>query len=159
MTAAEDADMIRLAIEGFRSATARVAAAPATTALSMYAPLTEAAWWAICVDEAFDRTPGYRSRRNTSAAGQTVCGLNYARSALGHHRTFIAEPSGGLTIPFTIPFRIEVIPRWLPAEDLPTFDQQAWARPHYIARIAGRPVPATLADADEWFRAAEGLVL
>lgn len=147
-----DKEMLQLALEGFRAASARVAAAPATTALSMYVPLTEAAWWAVCVDEALERAPGYKSRRNSAERGKTVAGLHYARSALGHKRTFIAEPGGGLTIPFTIPFTITVYPRWLPTSELPSVDGRGvWARPCYDERVAGRPVRDTLADAEAWF--------
>lgn len=146
-----DTDMIRLALRGFQEARARVAAAPATTADHMYVPLTEATWWAICVDKALEETPGYKSRRNTSPEGRTVAGLNYARSALGHHWTFIAQPTGGLTIPFTVPFTITVVPRWVPVEDLPTFEKQGNLRRDYVERVAGRKVLETLDDAGAWF--------
>ena len=148
--------MIGLAIDAFRASVERVEAAPATTALAMYAPLTEAAWWATCVDLAFEKTPGYTSKRNSTATGKTVCGLRYARSALGHHWTFIAQPIGGLKIPYTIPYKIEVVPSWLPVGELPDFEgHQSAIRAHYAARLDGRPVRATLAEADEWFGVAE----
>lgn len=156
MTTTDDAEMVRLTIQGFQEARARVAAAPETAAEAMFIPLTEASWWAICVDEAFDKAPGYRSKRNTSPEGQTVAGLHYARSALGHHRTFIAE-LGPPTLPFTLPARIEEAPRWVHVEDLPTFDEGKWARQYYVSHVAERTVLETLADADAWFRSVETL--
>ena len=149
-----DAEMIRLALKGFEDARARVAAAPAIAAHHLYVPLTEATWWAICVDDALAKAPGYKSARNTSPEGQTVAGLNYARSALGHHWAFIAETGGGVRFPLRFPVRFETYARWVPVEDLPPFDAQPWARPHYVARVAGRRVLETLEDADAWFRKA-----
>ena len=85
-----DAEMLDLALDAFRQATARVSAAPAAVALTMYAPLTESAWWAICIDEEFEFAAGYKSARNSDGQGTVVRGLRYARSALGHHRFFAA---------------------------------------------------------------------
>lgn len=148
-----DATPLALALAAFHAAVERVAHAPAAVERAMFAPLTEAAWWAISVDEGLvERDASYRSRRNSTPAGQTVAGLYYARGALGHHRAFIAQTSGGLTVPFAIPFTITVVPRWVGTHSLPDMGSQGrWAEPHYTARLARRAVLETLAEASEWF--------
>ena len=146
--------MLDLSIDAFRQAVDRVTAAPATVARTMFGPLTEAAWWVECVDEEFEHEPGYKSRRNTDPQGIVVSALRYARSALGHHRAFVVERGGGLTIPFTVPFIIESYPVWVPVDALPVFPQQATVRPLYEKYVGGRRVLDTFSDADAWFERA-----
>jgi hypothetical protein len=149
-----DAEMLDLALDAFRQATARVSAAPAAVARTMYAPLTESAWWAICIDEEFEFAAGYKSARNSDGQGQVVLGLRYARSALGHHRFFAATMAGGLSVPFTVPFKIETFAAWLSVDELPASTKQQTLRPIYRDHVAGRGVLETLADADAWFQRA-----
>lgn len=150
-----DASTLSLALAAFHAAVARVADAAAAVEHAMFAPLTEAAWWAISVDEGLaERDGGYKSARNSRPIGQTVAGPYYARAALGHHRAFIAQSSGGLTAPFTAPFTVTVVPRWVGTLSLPDMgDQGMWAQPYYAERLARRAVLETLADAAEWFTA------
>lgn len=154
-TMADTWDMLRLALTAFHAAVDRVATVPAASELSMYAPLTEAAWWAISVDEGLKQRAGYQSTRNSSPTGQTVAGLYYARGALGHHRAFIAPPSAGVQVPPTFPFTVTVVPRWLPLLSLPDMGTQgAWARQFYTDRLARRSVLETLQEAGEWLSSA-----
>ena len=79
---ATDTEMLGLAMDAYRAAVARVEAAGHAIANVMYAPLAEAVWWAICVDEEIENREGYKSRRNTDPQGAVVLGLRYARSLL-----------------------------------------------------------------------------
>lgn len=146
---------LRLALSAFHAAVGRVTAVPASAEASLFAPLTEAAWWAVSVDDGLEARDGYRKVRNSTPTGRTVVGLRYARNVLGHHRAFIAEPSAGLTVPYTIPYTITVVPRWLGTHSLPEMGNQGlWAEPYYTDRLARRAVLETLAEAAEWFAAA-----
>ena len=154
-TAPVDAAMLEITLDGFRQAVQRVARAPASVPQAMYVVLTECVWWAICVDEAMaQKFPNYKSARNTDERGKVVCGLNYARSALGHNQLFAVGTGGGLTVPFEVPFHIETYAVWFPLDALPEFRNLKWAL-YYELHIAGRKVLDTLADTDAWFLAAE----
>lgn len=119
----------------------------------MYVPLTEAAWWAICADDALaEVVVDYKSRRASDAHGQVLLGIRYARSALGHHWTFIARVGGGLTIPFTVPFAVKTYPVWVSVGDLPTFPHQATLRPEYENHLQNQSVLSTLRCVDTWFK-------
>ena len=146
-----DPEILELAMGAFRAAVDRVTESPVPVAARMYAPLTEASWWAICVDEELEKSEGYKSRRNTDTQGRVTLGLRYARSVLGHHRFFAVTHGGGLTVPFTIPFQIETYAAWLPVENLPVFTEQATVKPFYENWVAGRRVLDTLNDAVSWF--------
>jgi len=87
-----DPALLRISLGGFRRAVQRVAEAPASVPQALYVVLTECVWWAICIDEAMvGRFAGYKSARNSDELGKVVCGLNYARSALGHNQVFAVE--------------------------------------------------------------------
>lgn len=146
-----DPEIFELAMVAFRTAIVRVTESSVPLAARMYAPLTEASWWAICVDEELEKSEGYKSRRNTDAQGRVVQGLRYARSALGHHQFFAVTHGGGLSVPFKIPFQIEAFPAWPPVEHLPVFTEQATVKPFYENWVAGRRVLDTLHDAVSWF--------
>lgn len=146
-------DMLALAIAAFDAARDRVAAAPAAHPAHLFAPLTEAAWWAVCIDEEMGLVDGYASRRNNDAHGRTVLALRYARSALGHHLFPATTTGGGLTFPVSFPLTFDSYPVWVAIEDLPDFGQnrQAAIRKHYVDRLAGRRVTDTLDQAADWF--------
>src|SRR4051794_4365967 len=114
MTRPPDAPMVALAVGAFVEARARFERhdwAPA----SMYAPLAEAVWWAICVDEELERGAGYRARRNADADGKRLVGLRYVRSALGHHMFFNVIVDRGSWLPATLPMRLgPPEARWMP---------------------------------------------
>lgn len=146
-----DMEMIDLALEGLDASIARVRSAPAAVPRAMYVSLAEAAWWACCVDEAFELRDGYKSRRNNDDDGRVFRGLRYVRSMLGHHRIFTATIGGGLMLPLTIPFKINTYAAWMPTDELPTMEGlQARLRPHYATDLAGKPVIDTLARAQTW---------
>jgi hypothetical protein len=147
-----DLAMLGLSIDAFNAARRRVSTA-AVTADQMFAPLTEAAWWAICVDEELELVPGYKSARNKDPNGQVVIGLSYARSALGHHRFFAARlAGGGLPISARRPTVISPLYAvWVDVDDLPEFPSQSTKRPFYARHLAGHSVAGTFESADDWF--------
>jgi hypothetical protein len=134
----------------FRRACERVAAAPSALDAFMYASLTEACWWAICLDEELESAAGYKSARNSHPGGLALLGLRYARSMLGHHRVFAAENGGGLTIPLAVPFSIQTHAVWRRVEDLPDISRQDAVRRVYDDHLAGRSVVDTLDATRDW---------
>lgn len=145
--------MLNLARNGFEQALVRVRNAPAVVAASLYVPLTEAVWWAVCVDDALEETTGYKNRRHAGPCGEILLGMRYARSGLSHHWTHIVFRTGGLTVPFTVPFSIPQVATWIPTSELPDYKgDQTTLRKHYTSSLDGRPVVKTLEAAEQWFR-------
>jgi len=151
--------MLSLTLRGFREALGRVKSAPATVPESLFIPLTEATWWAICADEAFETDPTYKSRRNQDRGGKTLLGMRYARNALGHHWAFIAivKRGGGWSIPWSIPWSITQYAVWVATVELPDFGKHSspTIEAAYTEYVASKPVVETLELVDTWLTAAE----
>jgi hypothetical protein len=151
MTRPPNPTMVTLGLAAFTSARARFAQHDWTTA-SMYAPLAEVVWWAICVDEELERGPGYRAKRNRDPDGKRLVGLRYVRSALGHHMFFNVIVDRGSMLPATLPMRLgPPEARWMPSDMLPIAGVQQKVRRDYDADVAGREISETLACIANWF--------
>lgn len=142
--------MIKLGLSALADARARFAQHTWTTS-SMYGPLAEIVWWAICVDEELERYPGYRAGRNSDPDGKLLVALRYVRSALGHHMFFNVIVDRGSMLPATLPMRLgPPEARWMRSDALPIAGFQQNIRVDYDADIAGREIGETLDRIASW---------
>ena len=88
--------------------------------------------------------------------GVVIPGLRYARNLHTHQLVAATTLLGGLTVPFTVPFSIQVHIVWRRVEDLP---DTGWNSKHkkaqrqsYADHLAGRSPALTLEHAAQWLR-------
>lgn len=108
--------MITAALRGLAEARQRYKEASGLG--SAVVPLSEALYWITVLDEVF-RNDEYERERLDHPEGVVIPGLRYARNLHTHQLVAATTLRGGLTVPFTVPFSIQVHIVWRRVEDLP----------------------------------------
>ena len=139
---------LALATERYRS-TARD---DASTAESVFIPLSEALAWACSIDETLCKLYGaaYKDARTASPLGSYVEGLRFARNRCTHQLALVAERDE-LRLPLCLPATIGFLFRWRPLRELPEADRNhnngAGA---YENWLVGDTAENTLRHVTEW---------
>lgn len=157
----DPAFMLRVARTGFLNAMDRFQQAtqqPNARAEACFVPITEALWWAVSLDEGYEKLQGkaYKDDRAQDVRGMKLLGVRYARNRGGHQRALVVEHhKGGLTVPIRVPI---VIPgpsfRWCAVDKLPPADpgfEFPNGRKSYEDHLAGVRASETLAEGADWF--------
>jgi len=158
--------MLRAALKGFENARQRFIsqAVPGAAPEDVFAPLSEALWWVVTVDDGFGDLAGtragyrpnlgdYQTARSKDRCGQVLNGLRYARDRCGHQRALVAAEEG-LSLPFTLPVVLGEFFRWRRSDQLPPPDRNFRSkelRPDYDRLLAGRPASESLESAAKWY--------
>jgi hypothetical protein len=124
--------MLRAALRGFDGARQRLdtAAVPGAPPERVFAPLAEALWWTVSVNDGFEELADtgtisqwpskrhYQGARDEDPTGRVLVGLRYARDRCGHQLALVALEDG-LRLPFRLPNVLGEFFRWRPSEQLP----------------------------------------
>lgn len=166
--------MLRAALAGFDGARDRFQAAAVPGALPelVFAPLAEALWWAVSVDDGFKELAAtqalgwpnkgaYQVARDKDPDGRVLEGVRYARDRCGHQLA-LAALEDHLRPPFSLPNVLGPAFRWRPSDQLPQpagKNELANAnkkRPRYDTWLAKRPASMAVESAAKWFAYAAG---
>ncbi|NYI40348.1 hypothetical protein [Demequina lutea] len=143
------ASAIDYALDGARRAIARLGGTSDPRVIAHAA--AEAAFWIAAVDEGLGgkaERGAYVEARRQGAVDDLMTGIRFVRNASVHSELArIAISAGGLTIPFTVPFSIPVIPRWIDEAPPSGYESQ---RRSYMRELAGKDVVPTLERAADW---------
>lgn len=142
-------------LQGFREALDRHDAAEGLR--SSFVSLSEALWWTTAIEDELVRSVrGYYAERDGDERAAALPGLRYVRNFATHQAVALTEVGpGGLTIPFTAPFRIPGPSfYWLPFDDLPrpakTSKHTPAQQESYRVHLAERRTTVTLDRAGAW---------
>ena len=142
-----------LALQGMQAALDRALDARKSDKIEeMFAPLAEALWWIVVLNDSYWQSDGeeYRKSRDSDEQGRILEGLRYARNRLTHDIDITGMHGlieSGLTLPFNLPANLGRIPMWMwrSVDKLPRAsrrDRESEAR--YRESLEGKEVEATL---------------